>query len=225
MWAICKKEIKTMFCSPLGYIVIGIFLLVYSIIFHITAIENGVVDLSYTYYGVATYGLPIIIALLTMKSFSEEKNKGTDQLLFLSPKSTFLIVMGKFLAAFIIIFITILFSFMYYFILKSFGNPNIKMVLVSMLGFLLLSMACISAGILFSSFTENQIIAALITITFLFLPIFLPNIEGEWQKIIVLGYYTKFPLGVISFSEIVGLISFTVMCICLTVVSIRRKKF
>ena len=122
MWAITKKEFKTMFYSPIGYVIVAMFLIVYSSIFYVTAIASGSVDLSSTYYWTAVYGLPFIISLLTMRSFSEERSKGTEQLLEISPRSIFSIVMGKFWALLGVIVVTLIISFMYYFILLKFGK-------------------------------------------------------------------------------------------------------
>lgn len=224
MWAIIKKEFKTMFYSPIGYIVVAMFLIIYSTIFYVTAIANGSVDLSSTYYWTAVYGLPFIIALLTMKSFAEERNKGTEQILLMSPRSTLSIVMGKFFSAVGVICVTLLLSFMYYFILLKFGTPDIKLVLITMLGFLLLSMAYISFGILVSSLTESQVISAIVTLVFSLIPLFIPNINGIFSNLALINLFEKFPTNVISLNEIVGLLSFTIMCITLTIVVIEKRK-
>ena len=93
--------------------------------------------MSSTYYWTAVYGLPFIMAILTMRSFAEERSKGTEQLLEISPKSIFSIVMGKFFSMVGVICVTLIISFMYYFILLKFGNPDIKLVLITMIGFIL----------------------------------------------------------------------------------------
>lgn len=224
MWAIIKKEFKTFFYSPIGYIIVAMFLIIYSAIFYVTAIANGSIDLSSTYYWTAVYGLPFIMAILTMRSFAEENSKGTYQLLEISPKSILSIVMGKFFAMVGVICLTLLISFMYYFILLKFGTPDIKLVLVSMLGFILLSMAYISFGMLASSLTENQVIAAVITLVFSIIPLFVSYGDGIFSNLALITLFEKFSTNVISVDEIVGLLSFTVMCITLTVLVIQRKK-
>lgn len=224
MWAIIKKEFKTFFYSPIGYIIVAMFLIIYSTIFYVTAIASGSVDLSSTYYWTAVYGLPFIMAILTMRSFAEENSKGTYQLLEISPKSTLSIIMGKFFAMVGVICLTLLISFMYYFILLKFGTPDIKLVLVSMLGFILLSMAYISFGMLASSLTENQVIAAVITLVFSIIPLFVSYGDGIFSNLALITLFEKFSTNVISVDEIVGLLSFTVMCITLTVLVMQRKK-
>lgn len=224
MWAIIKKEFKTFFYSPIGYIVVAMFLIIYSAIFYVTAIASGSVDLSSTYYWTAVYGLPFIMAILTMRSFAEEKSKGTYQLLEISPKSSLSIIMGKFFSMVGVICLTLLISLMYYFILLKFGTPDIKLVLVSMLGFILLSMAYISFGMLVSSLTENQVIAAIITVVFSIMPIFMSYGDGVFSNLALITLFEKFSMNVISVDEIVGLLSFTVMCITLTVLVMQKRK-
>ena len=146
MWPVFKKELKTYFLSPIGYICIGIFLLVFSTFFYMTTIQSISIDLGYLYFYTAQYGLLIITPILTMRLFAEERKNGTEQLLLTSPRSITGIVLGKFLAAVVVILIILIISFMYYVILTFFGEPNLVPTLIMMLGFLLLAMAAISAG-------------------------------------------------------------------------------
>ena len=113
MFAVMKKELKTYFCSPIGYVVMGIFLLCFSVFFYLTVISYGSVDLGILYYYTALYGLIIIVPILTMRMFAEERKSGTEQLLLTSPTGMFKIVMGKLLAAVLVILLTLLLSFMF----------------------------------------------------------------------------------------------------------------
>ena len=107
MWAIIKKELKTYFLSPIGYVVIGILLLVFSLFFWLTTIQSGSVDLSSLYYYVALYGVIIAVPMLTMRMFSEERKNGTEQLLLTSPISITKVVLGKLIASLGVIIITL----------------------------------------------------------------------------------------------------------------------
>ena len=93
-----------------------------------------------------------------------------------------------------------------------------------MLGFILLAMAAISVGMFASSITENQIIASIITIAFLIMPWFLPDINSSFSSIDLMTKFEKFPTGVISITDMVSLIAFAVMCILLTILFIKRRK-
>lgn len=144
MLAVFKKELKSYFLSPIGYVAIGLFLMVFSLFFYLTTISQRMIDMGNLYFNTARYGLLIIVPIITMRMFAEERKNGTEQLLLTSPKSITAIVMGKFLAAVALIAITLIVSLMYYVILCFFHAPNITSVLVMMLGFLILSMAAIS---------------------------------------------------------------------------------
>ena len=224
MWPVFKKELKTYFLSPIGYICIGIFLLVFSTFFYMTTIQSISIDLGYLYFYTAQYGLLIITPILTMRLFAEERKNGTEQLLLTSPRSITGIVLGKFLAAVVVILIILIISFMYYVILTFFGEPNLIPTLIMMLGFLLLAMAAISAGMFASSITENQIISAIITIAFLIVPWFLLSISDGFSLINLMSSYSKFPAGILSTTEVVSLVSFTIMFLLFTIIVMRRRK-
>lgn len=224
MWTVFKKELKSYFLSPIGYIAVGLFLVIYSVFFFLTTIQYGEVDLGNLYYATARYGLLLIIPILTMRMFAEERKTGTEQLLLTSPRSITAIVLGKFLAAVAVVLITLIISFMYFVIVSFFGKANIVTVLVTMLGFLLLGMAAVSIGMLASSITENQIIAAILTIAFLVIPWFLPDINAAFSSINLMDKFMKFPYGLISITDTIGLISFTIMCILITILFMKRRK-
>ena len=224
MWAIYKKELKTYFLSPIGYIAIGIFMLMYSIFFYLTTIAYGSVDMGNLYYATARYGLLLMVPLLTMRMFSEERKNGTEQLLLTSPRSVTSIVLGKFFAAVTVILITVLLSTIYSVIISFFGTVNVPTVIVTMFGSLLLGMAAISVGTLASSITENQIIAAIITIIVIVAPWFLVDISSVFSSIDLIDKFMKFPYGLISVSDLVSLVSITVMCLLITIVLIKRRK-
>lgn len=224
MWAIFKKELKTYFLSPIGYIAIGIFMVMYSIFFYITTISYGSIFMGDLYYATARYGLLLMVPLLTMRMFSEERKNGTEQLLLTSPRSVTSIVLGKFFAAVSIILISLVFSIIYAVIISFFGNINIPTLVVTMIGFLLVAMAAISIGMLASSITENQIISAILTIIVLVAPWFLVDISSIFSSIDLMNKFMSFPSGIISIADTVSLVSITVMCILITIILIKRRK-
>ena len=224
MWAIYRKELKSYFLSPIGYIVIGIFLFVFSVFFYLTTVATGSVDLGALYYYAALYGLMIIVPILTMRMFAEERKTGTEQLILTSPVSMTGVVMGKLLAAITVICITLVISLGYFLIVDHFGSPNIAVVLVSILGYILISAAALSIGMFASSITENQIIAGVITIAFLIMSLFMQDLNSVFSNLAIMNFYQDFPSGVISLSEIVGLISFTGMFIAFTIIVMQRRK-
>ncbi len=224
MKAILEKELKSYFLSPIGYVVIGIFLLCFSVFFYLTALSSGSVDLGALYYYTALYGLIIIVPILTMRMFAEERKNGTEQLLLTSPISIFKIVMGKLLAALSVIVITLMISFLFYLIVSFFGKPSINQVLVAMLGFILMSIATLSVGMFASSITENQIIAGIITVAFLIISLFITDISNLFSGFALINFYTSFAQGVISLENVISLALFSMLFISLTIIVMQRRK-
>ncbi|MGN1269400.1 MAG: ABC transporter permease [Clostridia bacterium] len=224
MFAIYKKELKSYFLSPIGYVAIGVFMLVFSLFFSLTTISSRAYDMGALYFYTAMYGLLIIVPIITMRMFAEERKNGTEQLLLTSPKSITQIVLGKFFAAVTLIAIILVISLVYYAILSFFKAPNIVLVLVMMLGFLLVAMAAIAIGMFISSLTENQIISAVITIVFFVVSWFLPNISDKFSIINLMSNYQKFPAGLISMTEVTNLLGLAVVFILFTIIIMQRKK-
>ena len=224
MWAVFKKELKSYFLSPIGYVVVGILLLVCTVFFYLTTVQYGSVDLGALYFYAVLYGFFIIIPILTMRMFAEERKSGTEQLILTSPVSIAGVVFGKFLAAMSVIAVALVVSFMYFGIVNYFGNPNFIVLLVTMLVFLLVAGAAISIGMFASSITENQVIAGILTIAFLIMSLFIPDLGKEFQMISIMDFYEKFPTGVISLTEVVGAVSFAAMFIAFTIIVMQRRK-
>jgi len=224
MWAIFKKEFRNYFLSPVGYVVIGILLAIFGLFFYLTAIATGSIELGGLYYYTAFYGIIIVVPILTMRMFSEERKNGTEQLLLISPVSITGIVFAKLLAALSVIGITLLFTLMFFCVVSFFGEPNLLIVLFAIFGFLLVALAGLSVGMLASSITENQIIAGAITIAFLIISLFLQSSGGIFRNLCLMSFYEKFPSGLVSISEIVGLLSFSAVFILFTVMVMQRRK-
>lgn len=223
MLAVFKKELKSYLLSPIGYVFVGLFLIMFSTFFFTTIFKSQVINFEYLFYNGATI-LTFITPVLTMRMFSEERKSGTEQLVLTSPRSITSVVLGKFLAAAVVILITEVFTLMYYFILKYFGNPSFKVALSTLFGFFLLSLAYISFGMFASSLTENQIVASVLTIGAFIVMWFLPNFNTNLEMFSLIQIFDKFPQGIISISEIVTFVSFSVLFILLTIVVLQRRK-
>lgn len=223
MWAIVKKEFKSYFLSPIGYIFVGLFIAMCSVFFYITAIGAGQTNFENMFY-YAAQCLTFIAPILTMRMFSEERKNGTEQLLLTSPRSMTSVVLAKFIAAALVVVVTILFTLVYFAILCYFKVPDIATSLTTMLGFLLLSMAYISFGILISSLTENQIIAATVTIGLFIVTWFIPNVSSNLAWVSLLDKFYPFAQGTIPITETVNLVSFSALCTGLTVIVMKRRK-
>lgn len=223
MWAIIKKEFKSYFFSPVGYVFIGLFLFMFSIFFYTDVFYDQSTNFEYIFYSGATI-LTFITPILTMRTLAEERKSGTEQLLLTSPVSITKIVLGKFISATLIVIITELCTFLYFGILAYFGTPHITTALVTLLGFLLLAMSYISFGLLASSITENQIIAGVITIGFFIFTWFLPNFSDVFADFSLINIFTNFPNGQIDIADTVIYITFTIMCLLFTIMVMQRRK-
>lgn len=223
MWAVIKKEFKSYFYSPVGYVFIGLFLIMFSIFFYVDVFNYQSTNFEYIFYSGATI-LTFIVPVLTMRTIAEERKTGTEQLLLTSPLSITKVVLGKFIAATLIVIITEICTFMYFGILCFFGVPHITTALVTLLGFLLLAISYISFGILASSITENQIISGVITIGFFILTWFLPQFSSIFTNFSLINMFSKFPTGQIDIADTVTFLTFTVACILITIILMQRRK-
>lgn len=225
MWAIIKKEFKSYFYTPIGYIFMGVFLIAFSISFYFSVIGYGNVNFEYIYYTLPTIlVLAFIIPLLTMRSFSEERKTGTEQLLLTSPVSITKIVLGKFIAAMLIVLITELLTFMYFGILCHYGVPKLTTTFATLFGFLLFVMAYISFGMLTSSITENQIISGIISIGFFIITWVLPEFNSSLESYSFINMFYKYTQGQIEIGDTVTFIAFTITCLLLTITVMQRRK-
>ena len=223
MIAVLKKEIKTYFLSPIGYIFIGLLIAMCSVFFYVTAISYGLTNFEYIFY-YAAQALTFITPVLTMRMFAEERKTGTEQLLLTSPIKVTSIVLGKYIAAVVVIIISEICTLFYFAILSYFKVPYLGTTILSLIGFLLLSMAYISFGMFASSITENQIIAAVVTIVFFIITWFLPDVSSSLESLSLIDKFYKFPQGLISVEDVVYLITFTIMFILFTIIVIQRRK-
>lgn len=177
MLAIFKKEIQSFFSSLQGYLILGLFLLLSGLFLWVfkgpfNVFDNGFANLS-SFFLFAPWVFLFLIPALTMKSFAEEKSLGTLELLQIKPISTSKLVLGKFLAVFILCLIAILPTVVYVFAVSDLGmvkgNYDFGLVLGSYFGLLFL-IACYAAiGIFSSCLTKNQVGAFIIGITLCFL--------------------------------------------------------
>jgi ABC-2 type transport system permease protein len=177
MLAIFKKELRSYFLNAIGYVYLGVFLAVSALLCCYTTLGSGTYDTS-NYFSFISIIFIILIPLLTMRLFAEEKKLRTEQLLLTSPVSIAGMVFGKFLAAFTLFTIGILLSLINFIPLCIYAHldgvndayassvgPVASIIFSNTLGLLLLGAAFIAVGMFVSSLTENQLAAAIITVS------------------------------------------------------------
>jgi ABC-2 type transport system permease protein len=178
--AIAAKDIRSQFVSPIAYVVLTGYLLLagwffFNLLFRFNFLlqlylsfrnPEAMQRLNLNEFVIApllhnlSVILVILIPVITMRSFAEEKKSGTYELLMTSPLSVTEIVLGKFFGAFAFVLIMVLLTGVFPLILVLYGNPEPGIILSGYLGLLLLATAFVSVGLLTSSLTDNQIIAA-----------------------------------------------------------------
>ena len=163
MLAIYKREMRAYFTTAQGYLFMAIFLCASGFLFSLTTLLMQSSDTA-TYFQFLLYGYIVIIPLITMKSFAEEKKAKTEQLLLTSPVSLVGMVMAKFLAAFTLFCGTVVISMLYYLVLGLYGDPNWAKVIGCTIGMILVGSCFIAIGLFISALTENQFVAAMGTI-------------------------------------------------------------
>ena len=232
MWAICKKEFKSYFNSPIAYVLIGLFILVSSVLFTLGNIANLSATFSYT-LGSMGFILIFIVPILTMRILSEDRKNGTEVLLITSPVSLSKMIIGKYLAALFVFLIMIAITLIYPIILIAFGQPDIAPIIGGYIGFILLGASFISIGLFASSLTENQIIAAVISFVALLLISIIDAIAsfvgGFAAKILMwfslMSRYEDFNLGILDFSSIIYYLSFIAVFLFLTIRMVDRRRW
>ena len=162
MKAIFKKELRSFFLSMTGYALIAFLITFVGIYFMIYNIGYGYPYFAYTLSGVMLI-LLVLVPVITMRSFAEEKKNRTDQLLFTSPIKIRDIVLGKYAAMVSVFFVPNVVFCLFPLIINTMGNSSLLSDYVSLMEFFLMGCAFIAIGMFFSSVTESPMIAAVIT--------------------------------------------------------------
>jgi ABC-2 type transport system permease protein len=176
--AIYRKELATYFRSPIAYFVISVFLFGTGCFFLYNVFMTGVGTMNETFQNMGIL-LLTVIPVMTMRLFSGEYTGRTMELLMTLPLKPWQIVLGKYMGAVTMLLLMTLATCINLVPLYLYGTPETKTILSGYTGFVLLGMACLAIGQFFSSLTQNQIIAALITV---------PVLLGFW----FIGYLQSF---------------------------------
>ena len=167
MWTLYKKELASFFSSLIGYLTIAVFLILTGLMLWVLKSDFNILDYGYAgmdgLFLIGPFLYLFLIPAITMRTFAEERRGGTIEMLMTHPLSDWTIVWAKFLAAWTLVFISLLPTLVCYFSVYSLGYPvgNIDTgsVIGSYIGLLLLGGAFVSIGLLCSSLTSNQIVA------------------------------------------------------------------
>lgn len=251
IWAIFKKEIKTYFTSPIAYVVITVFLVLigfffYSLIWWFNSQSLQMAQNQYYYqqlninqmvYSPLFQNMSIIlllmIPLLTMRLFSEEKKINTDELLYTCPISINQIILGKYFASLFVLLAMLLLTGILSIFTFAYGNPELVPILNGYLGLFLQGAAFIAVGIFFSSLTENQIVAAVLTFGTLLLFWILNwasySAGGMWKSVLnylsFIQHFDDMTRGILDTTDLVYYLSFIFLGLFLTHSVIQSRRW
>lgn len=255
-WAIYRKEMGHYFVSPIAYIVVGVFLALSGFffagilaIFIRQALEAGLQSMRFggplqmdvpgrvmrNFFAVLGSLVLFVVPMLTMGVYTEEKKRGTMELLMTSPVSETQIVLGKFCASLslfaIMLLPTALFQSVLFF--ASEPRPPWRLLLAGYVGLLLLGSVLIAIGSFLSSLTENQIVAAILTFgVFLILWVIDISARGSFSStgqvleyLSILQHYEGFARGIIDTSSLIFYASFAALGVFLTLRAVDAMRW
>jgi ABC-2 type transport system permease protein len=240
MKSIVLREIKSFFGSPIGYLVIALFLIGNGLFLWVfegeyNILNTGFADLT-PFFTLAPWILIFLIPAVTMRSFSDEKKQGTLELLLTKPISLWEIVNGKFLGAFLLIIMAIIPTFIYVEVIWNLGSPegnlDLGNTLGSYFGLLFLIAAYSAIGIFTSSISENQIVSFIIAVflSFFFyfgfqgLATILPSFSSFISYFGMQDHYKSMSRGVIDTRDVIYFISIAVLFLSFTVFNLKSIK-
>ena len=247
MLAIYKKELKSYFINPVGYVFAGIFLAFCAIACGYTTLLSGSYDTS-AYFTFVIFAMVILIPLLTMRLFAEERKMRTEQLLLTAPVTITGMVLGKFFAAFTMFVSCLIVSCVNFIPLYAIAadergmqsystvhiGPLTSSILGSLIGIVLIGAAFIAIGTLISALTENQLAAAIISISvilfFVIVGLFSSLIDvyairAVLNWISILGRFGNFSVGVFDYAALLYYVSIAFIFIFLTIRVYEKRRW
>ena len=253
-FAIAGREIRSYFVSPIAYVVLTGFLLLGGWFFF-----NLLSRFSYMLQLYSSFQrspemldrlnlndlvispllhnlsivLVILIPVITMRTFAEDKRSGTFELLLTSPLRVGEIIAGKFLGALVFVAVMIGLTGVYPLVMIAYGNPEVGIILSGYLGLLLLAMAFLAVGLLTSSLTENQIIAAVSCLVALLLLYVIgwpaetasPTLGSVLRYLSLTEHFSELVKGVIDTKDVVYFLSVVLVSLFLTHRSVESLRW
>lgn len=247
-FTIAGKEMRGFFVSPMGWVVMGLYALLFGYFFmaHLTyfvqqsmqsQMGGGPVNINQfmirpLLQNVALINL-FLLPMITMRAYAEEKRSGTIELLLTSPVSDLQIIFGKFLGAIGFYAALLAVTMVYIGILFAFGTPEWRPVVTGYLGLLLMGGCFLSVGLFISSTTRNQVVAGAATfVVFLLLWIISwlgqsagPAMASVLEYLSIVWHFEDFSKGVIDTKHVVYYLSFITFGLFLTMKSVDTERW
>lgn len=218
-----RKELHATFSSPVAWVVSGVYLLVAGYTFTLSLFMSKAANLTYVFHQMYVL-LVLLVPVITMRAFAEERRSDTLELLLTAPIREVWIVLAKFLGALVLVALLLLCSTSFAVVLGLYGDPDLAPIAGGYLALLLLAMLLVAVGTLWSSVTENQVVAASASLgTFLMLwfadsvAYILPApIDLVFVNLSLLGHFAPFVSGSLFLSDAGYYLTGTLMALFLT---------
>jgi ABC-2 type transport system permease protein len=240
MKAILLREIKSFFGSPVGYLVIAIFLVLNGLFLWVFSgdyniLNSGFADMN-PFFTISPWILIFLIPAVTMRSFSDEKKQGTLELLLTKPLSLWQIVNGKFLGAMLLIVIAIVPTFIYVYVISNMtmaqNHIDLGSIIGSYFGLLFLIGAYTAIGVFTSTLSENQIVAFILSVFLCFffyfafegMATYSPTFENVISSLGMDSHYKSMSRGVLDTRDILYFVSVTIAFLSFTVFKLKSFK-
>ena len=233
-----KKEIHTFFASPIGYLVIALFLLLNSLFLFVFKTDFNILNAGFADLNPFFYLVPwifiFLIPAVTMRTFSDEIQAGTIEILKTKPITNRQIIFAKYIGSLLLIIIALIPTFIYFFTVYKLGNPigniDIASTIGSYLGLFLLAGAFVAIGVFSSTFSANQIVSFLLGVTLSFILYFLFDILAESfpfnayfiQKLGMYQHYQNLSKGLIELKDIIYFLSIIAFFLYLTKIRVDK---
>jgi len=235
VYYIAKRELGAYFVSPIAYVVLAIYLAVVGGLFGFILYYSREATLGHVFlHGVSLLFLVLLTQVLTMRLLADEQRQGTLELLLTSPLRDWEVVLGKYLASLAVLLVMMILTVHLPVLLVRVGNPDLGPVLSGYLGYLLLGSALLAIGVVASSVTQNQIVAAVLGIgitLLLWMSGALQDLVGDSMKEVaaylpIFDHYVDFVRGLIDTKDVIYYLSVVVLFLFLStrVVESRRWK-
>ena len=236
MTAIFKRDFRSYFTSPVGYVYIGSYIVVANLLFYLSNIMGQSTSLAGAYGFILTV-MMFTTPILTMRVFSEDLKQKTDQLLLTAPVKLTGIVMGKFLSALMVFVVMLALTLLWPLVISMLGTANGAEIVGNYIGLLCIGSAYIAMGVFISSLTENQLIAAVgslgLFIALYLLDLFVSLGAGTVPSwiirtlgfISIFGRYNAITLGLFSVADIVFFLSVGAVFLFLTVRRLEKRRW
>lgn len=243
MLSIFLKEVNSFFSSLIGYIVIGVFLMTLGLVMFVFP-DTSLLNFNYAtldqLFEIGPMIFVFLIPAITMRSFAEEQQAGTIELLATRPVTSLQIIMGKYLASLLLLAFALLPTGLYYYTVYQLGSPPGNLdsgaILGSYIGMFFLAGAFAAIGLFASSLSGNQIVAFLLAAFLCFflywgfdflsrLPVFAGKMDDVVQMFGIDYHYNSISRGLVDTRDIVYFISVIALFIMMTMVSLERRKW